>query len=40
MTLGRDPECEVTLNFPMVSWRHARLILGIRICYWSSCLKY
>lgn len=25
MTLGRDPECDHPLDYPMVSWRHARL---------------
>jgi ABC-type multidrug transport system ATPase subunit/pSer/pThr/pTyr-binding forkhead associated (FHA) protein/ABC-type multidrug transport system permease subunit len=25
MEIGRDPKCEVPLDFPMVSWRHARL---------------
>jgi len=23
--LGRDPQCDVPLDFPMISWRHARL---------------
>ena len=25
MEVGRDPDCDVPLQFPMVSWRHARL---------------
>ena len=25
MEIGRDPRCDVPLDFPMVSWRHARL---------------
>ena len=25
MEIGRDPACDVSLPFPMVSWRHARL---------------
>jgi ABC-type multidrug transport system ATPase subunit/pSer/pThr/pTyr-binding forkhead associated (FHA) protein/ABC-type multidrug transport system permease subunit len=25
MTIGRDPDCEHPLNFPMISWRHAKL---------------
>ena len=25
MVIGRDPECDQTLNFPMISWRHARV---------------
>jgi ABC-type multidrug transport system ATPase subunit/ABC-type multidrug transport system permease subunit len=25
MEIGRDPQCDVPLAFPMVSWRHARL---------------
>lgn len=25
MTLGRDPDCDHPLDYPMVSWRHARL---------------
>jgi ABC-type multidrug transport system ATPase subunit/ABC-type multidrug transport system permease subunit len=25
MEAGRDPECDIPLDFPMVSWRHARL---------------
>jgi len=25
MEIGRDPKCDVPLDFPMVSWRHARL---------------
>ena len=25
MEIGRDPECDVPLAFPMISWRHARL---------------
>ena len=25
MVLGRDPQCDLPLDFPMVSWRHARL---------------
>jgi ABC-type multidrug transport system ATPase subunit/pSer/pThr/pTyr-binding forkhead associated (FHA) protein len=25
MVIGRDPECDLPLNFPMISWRHARL---------------
>jgi len=25
MEIGRDPQCDVPLQFPMVSWRHARL---------------
>jgi len=25
MVLGRDPGCDVPLDYPMVSWRHARL---------------
>jgi ABC-type multidrug transport system ATPase subunit/ABC-type multidrug transport system permease subunit len=25
MVIGRDPGCDVPLQFPMVSWRHARL---------------
>ncbi|MGA7339401.1 MAG: FHA domain-containing protein [Terracidiphilus sp.] len=25
MEIGRDPQADVTLEFPMVSWRHARL---------------
>jgi ABC-type multidrug transport system ATPase subunit/pSer/pThr/pTyr-binding forkhead associated (FHA) protein/ABC-type multidrug transport system permease subunit len=25
MTLGRDPTCECPLDFPMISWRHARI---------------
>jgi pSer/pThr/pTyr-binding forkhead associated (FHA) protein/ABC-type cobalamin/Fe3+-siderophores transport system ATPase subunit len=25
MEIGRDPDCDVPLQFPMVSWRHARL---------------
>ncbi len=25
MEIGRDPNCDVPLQFPMVSWRHARL---------------
>jgi ABC transport system ATP-binding/permease protein len=25
MVIGRDPECDVPLAFPMVSWRHVRL---------------
>jgi len=25
MILGRDPQCDLPLEFPMVSWRHARL---------------
>jgi ABC-type multidrug transport system ATPase subunit/pSer/pThr/pTyr-binding forkhead associated (FHA) protein/ABC-type multidrug transport system permease subunit len=25
MEIGRDPNCDVPLEFPMVSWRHARL---------------
>jgi ABC-type multidrug transport system ATPase subunit len=25
MEIGRDPQCEVPLQYPMVSWRHARL---------------
>jgi ABC-type multidrug transport system ATPase subunit/ABC-type multidrug transport system permease subunit len=25
MEIGRDPQCDVPLEFPMVSWRHARL---------------
>lgn len=26
LTLGRDPQCDEVLDYPMVSWRHARLI--------------
>jgi len=25
MEVGRDPKCDIPLDFPMVSWRHARL---------------
>jgi len=25
MEAGRDPGCDIPLDFPMVSWRHARL---------------
>ncbi len=25
MVIGRDPECDQTLDFPMISWRHARV---------------
>jgi ABC-type multidrug transport system ATPase subunit len=25
LVLGRDPDCDVVLDYPMVSWRHARL---------------
>ncbi len=25
MTIGRDPSCEYPLNYPMISWRHAKL---------------
>jgi ABC-type multidrug transport system ATPase subunit/ABC-type multidrug transport system permease subunit len=25
MEIGRDPQCDVPLQFPMISWRHARL---------------
>jgi ABC-type multidrug transport system ATPase subunit/ABC-type multidrug transport system permease subunit len=25
MEIGRDPQCDIPLDFPMVSWRHARL---------------
>src|SRR5208337_4765601 len=25
MVIGRDPRCDVPLEYPMVSWRHARL---------------
>src|SRR5581483_4127809 len=25
MTLGRDPQCEQVLDYPMISWRHARI---------------
>jgi ABC-type multidrug transport system ATPase subunit/pSer/pThr/pTyr-binding forkhead associated (FHA) protein len=25
MTFGRDPQCDQPLNYPMISWRHARL---------------
>ncbi len=25
MTFGRDPACDQVLNYPMISWRHARL---------------
>jgi ABC transport system ATP-binding/permease protein len=25
LTLGRDPQCDQVLDYPMVSWRHARL---------------
>ncbi len=25
MTFGRDPDCDQTLSYPMISWRHARL---------------
>jgi ABC-type multidrug transport system ATPase subunit/pSer/pThr/pTyr-binding forkhead associated (FHA) protein len=25
MVIGRDPQCDLPLEFPMVSWRHARL---------------
>ena len=25
MEIGRDPDCDVPLQFPMISWRHARL---------------
>ncbi|HWG21902.1 MAG TPA: FHA domain-containing protein [Terracidiphilus sp.] len=25
MEIGRDPNCDVPLQFPMISWRHARL---------------
>jgi ABC-type multidrug transport system ATPase subunit/ABC-type multidrug transport system permease subunit len=25
MEVGRDPNCDIPLDFPMVSWRHARL---------------
>lgn len=28
MTLGRDPNCDHVLDFPMISWRHARLTLS------------
>jgi ABC-type multidrug transport system ATPase subunit len=26
MTLGRDPKCDLPLNYPMISWRHAKLL--------------
>jgi ABC-type multidrug transport system ATPase subunit/ABC-type multidrug transport system permease subunit len=26
MTFGRDPECDQVLDYPMISWRHARLL--------------
>jgi ABC transport system ATP-binding/permease protein len=25
MVIGRDPQCDLPLNYPMISWRHARL---------------
>ncbi len=25
MTIGRDPDCEYPLNYPMISWQHAKL---------------
>jgi len=25
MVIGRDPQCDVPLNYPMISWHHARL---------------
>ncbi|MEP7340901.1 MAG: FHA domain-containing protein [Acidobacteriota bacterium] len=25
MTIGRDPKCDLALDYPMVSWQHARL---------------
>ncbi len=28
MTLGRDPDCDHPLDYPMISWRHARLSRG------------
>ncbi len=25
LTIGRDPQCEIHLDFPMISWQHARI---------------
>lgn len=25
MTIGRDPQCEIHLDYPMISWHHARI---------------
>src|SRR6266852_6415817 len=25
LTIGRAPECEIRLDFPMISWQHARI---------------
>lgn len=30
LLIGRDPQCDVVLNFPMVSWHHARITRDAR----------
>lgn len=28
LTIGRDPQCEIHLDYPMISWHHARITLS------------